>query len=165
MQLLRAERSEVASMRPKSHTKACGDPRKSAVQEMNKSNSVVICVLNDDPSQLESTNRVLSSAGWRTRPFTDPDAFLSYARSHSPDVAILDFEGPRRRDLQIRSRLREVSPETWTILSLKRRHSPARRMLPDHELIDLIKQYVATATRRFLPQRATKRKVQGACYV
>src|SRR5262249_6690955 len=112
---------------------------------MNRSDSVVVCVLNDNPSQLESTNRVLSSVGWRTRPFSDPDSFLRYARIHSPDVAVLDFDGPRGRGLQIRSRLREVSPATWTIIGLKSHHSPARRMLPDHELIDLIRQYVATS--------------------
>jgi CheY-like chemotaxis protein len=132
---------------------------------MNKSGPVIVCVLNDDPTQLESTHRVLSSAGWRTQPFSDPDTFLSYACTHLPDIAILDFGGPRGRGLEVRGRLREVSPETWAIVALKPHHNPARRVLPDHELIDLIEQYVATSTRQFLPERtgSPRRKVDVGC--
>src|SRR6266576_2410775 len=122
-----------------------------------KSESISVCVLDDDPSQLETTNRVLSLAGWQTRPFTDPDTFLDYARNNSPDIAILDYGGPRARGLQIRARLRELSPATWTIVALKPHQNPARQMLPNRELVDLIKQYVATTAQRFLPKRSVGR--------
>lgn len=129
--------------------------------------SLNICVLNEDSSQLETTNQVLSLAGWQTRPFTDPDTFLNYARTHSPDIAILDYPGPRARGVQIRARLREVSPATWTIIALKpHQKNLARRMLPDRELVDLIKQYVATTAQQFSLKRPIGRRKEtdfGCC--
>ena len=129
---------------------------------MRDADSIVICLLDDNPSELEAKNRVLSSAGWQTRPFSNPDAFLQYARAHSPDVAILDFGGPRARGLQIRARLREVSPATRAIIALKPHHNPARDMLSKNELINLIKQYVGTTQRRLFRKRIniTKRKAE-----
>ena len=121
----------------------------------------MICLLDDNPSQVETKTRVLASAGWQTRPFSDPDAFLQYAGTHSPDIAILDFGGPRARGLQIRAQLREISPATWTIIALKPHHNPARDMLSESELINLIKQYVGTSGRRLFSKRfvSTKREV------
>jgi PleD family two-component response regulator len=134
-------------------------------QITSNSDSITVCVLDDDPSQLEATNRVLSLAGCQTRPFTDPNTFLNYARTHSPDIAILDYGGPRARGLQIRARLREVSPATWTIIALKPHRNPAREMLPDKELVDLIKQYVATSPRQSFSKRpvAPNREVGVGC--
>ena len=120
-----------------------------------------ICLLDDDASQLEAKKRALSSAGWQTRPFSDPDSFLQYARTHSPDVAVLDFGPPRARSLRIRARLREVSPATWAIIALKPHRNPARDVLSENELINLIKQYVGTTKRRLFQKRflSTKREV------
>src|SRR5262249_18406776 len=126
--------------------------------KMSNSNSIVICLLDDDLSKLEAKNRVLSSAGWQTEPFTDPEAFLLYARTHFPDVAILDFGGPRARGLQVRARLREVSPATWAIVALKPHQNPARDMLSENELIDLIKQYVETSGRHLFQKRSLSEK-------
>jgi DNA-binding NtrC family response regulator len=128
---------------------------------MPGADSIEICLLDDDLSQLDAKKRVLSSAGWQTRPFTDPDAFLSYARVHAPDIAVLDFGGPRARGLQIRARLREVSPATRAIIALKPHHNRARDMLCENELINLIKQYVGTSGPRLFSKRflSTKRKV------
>ncbi len=128
---------------------------------MRDVDSILICVLDDDPSQLKAKKRVLSSAGWQTRPFNDPDAFLQYAQTHSPDVAVLDFGGPRARGLGIKARLREISPATWTIIALKPHHNPARDLLSENELINLIKQYVGTSAQRLFPKRflSAKREV------
>lgn len=133
---------------------------------MNKPGPVVVCLLNDDPAQLASTNQVLLSAGWQTRPFSDPDPFINYARTHSPDIAILDFGGPQGRGLEVRSQLREVSPGTRTIIALKPHHNLARRVLGDNELIDLIDQYVATSALQFIsrtPIRQRRKVELGYC--
>jgi|SRR5215471_1494707 len=133
---------------------------------MSKGDSLVICVLDDNPAKLAATSGVLTSAGWRIHPFTDPDTFLSYARIHSPDVAVLDFGGRRAGGLQIRARLREVSPATWTVIALKAHHNPARELLLGKELVDLIKQYVAATKQRSFSKRSasTNREVEiGRC--
>ncbi len=129
---------------------------------MPDTDSIEICLLDDDLLQLDAKKRVLSSAGWQTRPFSDPDAFLSYARVHSPDIAILDFGGPLARGLQVRARLREVSPATRAIIALKPHRNPARDMLCEDELINLIKQYVGTSAQRLFNKRfqSTRREAR-----
>jgi response regulator RpfG family c-di-GMP phosphodiesterase len=129
---------------------------------MADANSIEVCLLDDDPSKLETKKGVLGSAGWQTRPFSDPDAFLSYARVHAPAFAILDFGGPRARGLQVRARLREISPTTRAIIALKPHQNPARDVLSHDELINLIKQYVGTIERRVLQKRLhfAKRKAK-----
>jgi DNA-binding NtrC family response regulator len=119
---------------------------------------IQICTLDNDLSQLEAKSRVLSSAGWQTPPSSDPDAFLEYAGTHCPDIAVLDFGGPRARGLRIRTRLCEISPTTWTIIALRPHHNPAHNMLPHNELVNLIKQYVGIPERRLLSERFVSKK-------
>jgi FixJ family two-component response regulator len=126
--------------------------------EMREVDSILICVLDNDRSQLEAKKRVLTSAGWQTRPFSDPDAFLQYARTHSPDVAVLDFGGPRARRLQVRARLREISPGTRAIIALKPHHRAARDMLSQNELVNLVKQYVGKSHQRVFSKRFVSKK-------
>jgi response regulator RpfG family c-di-GMP phosphodiesterase len=125
---------------------------------MHDADHLVVCVLDNDPSQLELKKRALSSAGWRTQPFSDPDAFLKYAGTHFPDFAILGFGGPRAGGLQVRARLREISPATRAIFALKSHLNPARDVLPENELVNLIKQYVRTSERRVFSKRFLSKK-------
>jgi len=77
--------------------------------------SPAVCILDDDPSVLRATGRLAISAGWKAELFDDPEAFLSYARSNQPRVAVVDVEMPRLNGLQVQERLREVSPCTCVI--------------------------------------------------
>jgi two-component system response regulator ChvI len=75
-------------------------------------NGSAICLLDDDPSVLKSTGRLLSSAGWRVQPFEDPYSFLNYAQIHRPRLAVIDIAMPLMNGLEVQKRLRQVSPST-----------------------------------------------------
>lgn len=75
-----------------------------------------ICLLDDDPSVLRGTSRLLSSAGWSVRPFADPHAFLTYAQSRHPRLVVLDISMPLMHGLEVQKRLRDVSPKTQVIV-------------------------------------------------
>ena len=97
---------------------------------------MVIGLLDDDLADLDAKRRILVSAGHEVRPFTDPNTFFEYARNHSPHVAIVGLGGPN--GLEVAARLREVSPPTSVMISLKIHHGRARRVLPRNEFLNLI---------------------------
>lgn len=76
----------------------------------------IICLLDDDPSVLKAVARLLSSAGWQARQFSDPEKFLEYAKIHRVPVAVLDVWMPSMNGLEVQSRLCEVSPSTRVII-------------------------------------------------
>jgi FixJ family two-component response regulator len=76
----------------------------------------VICLLDDDPSVLKALGRLLSSAGLRAEPFSDPEQFLQYAKIHRSPVAVIDIWMPMMNGLEVQSRLHEISPSTRVIV-------------------------------------------------
>jgi|tagenome__1003787_1003787.scaffolds.fasta_scaffold19817123_1 two-component system response regulator HydG len=78
--------------------------------------AITICLLEDDPSVVKATSRLLSSEGWRAESFLDPLAFLRYAQAHRPDVAVIDVWMPAMNGLEVQRRLRTVSPATRVIV-------------------------------------------------
>jgi FixJ family two-component response regulator len=81
-----------------------------------KTNGTTVCLLDDDPSLLRAMTRMLSSAGCRVQSFTDPIAFLDYARDHRPRVAVLDILVPIMNRLDVQTRLRDLSRSTGVIV-------------------------------------------------
>jgi len=82
----------------------------------NNLNGSAICILDDDPSVLKSTGRLLSSAGWPVQPFADPQSFLNYARLHRPRLAVIDMAMPLMHGLEVQKRLGDISPATRVIV-------------------------------------------------
>jgi FixJ family two-component response regulator len=76
----------------------------------------VVCLLDDDPSVLKAVGRLLSSAGWRVKQFSEPDEFLVYAKIHRVPVAVIDVWMPVMSGLEVQTRLRELSPSTRVII-------------------------------------------------
>jgi two-component system response regulator HydG len=76
----------------------------------------VVCLLDDDPSVLKAVGRLLSSAGWHVKQFSEPDEFLVYAKIHRVPVAVIDVWMPLMNGLEVQSRLRELSPTTRVII-------------------------------------------------
>ena len=76
----------------------------------------VVCLLDDDPSVLKAVGRLLSSAGWCVKQFSEPDEFLVYAKIHRVPVAVVDVWMPQMNGLEVQSRLRELSPTTRVII-------------------------------------------------
>jgi two-component system response regulator HydG len=75
-----------------------------------------VCLVDDDPSVLKATSRLLCSAGWKVKSFTDPIAFLHYAKSNQPKIAVLDIRMPRMNGLEVQTELQSVSPLTRVIV-------------------------------------------------
>src|SRR5947199_7580855 len=73
-------------------------------------------LLDDDPSVLKATGRLLASAGWEVERFIDPDAFLRHAEIHHPRVVVIDMWMPRMDGLEVQRRLSEISPSTRVIV-------------------------------------------------
>ncbi len=55
------------------------------------------------------------SAEWSVELFSDPQAFLDYAQSNQPPVALIDVDMPVMNGLQVQERLKQVSPSTCTV--------------------------------------------------
>jgi FixJ family two-component response regulator len=85
------------------------------ITESDKQTSAV-CLLDDDPSVLKSTGRLLDSAGWKVECFSDPVAFLDHARMFRPGVAVIDILMPKMNGLEVQTRLRNISPATRVII-------------------------------------------------
>jgi two-component system OmpR family response regulator len=73
-------------------------------------------VLDDDPSVLKATGRLLASEGWRVKTFTNPDAFLRHAENCHPRVVVIDMWMPKLNGLEVQRRLVESSPATRVIV-------------------------------------------------
>lgn len=86
------------------------------MSEQAHSNGVPICLVDDDPSVLKSTSRLLKSAGRKAETFSDPSMFLNYAATHRPRLAVLDVCMPPMHGLEVQRRLRGISPDTKVII-------------------------------------------------
>lgn|GEM_PF-1903576 len=75
-----------------------------------------IWLLDDDRSVIKSISRLLASAGWNSRSFTDVARFLERARIDPPDVVILDVLMPAMNGLEVQRRLQTISPSTRVII-------------------------------------------------
>jgi two-component system response regulator HydG len=73
-------------------------------------------LVDDDPSVLKATGRLLSSAGWKVEAFSDPREFLRYAEANRPKVVVLDILMPIMNGLEVQSRLRELSPSSRVVV-------------------------------------------------
>jgi two-component system, LuxR family, response regulator FixJ len=75
-----------------------------------------ICLLDDDPAVLKGMTRLLSSADWNVKQFSDPLEFLAYAKTHRPPIAVIDVWMPTINGLEVQSLLRDISPSTRVIV-------------------------------------------------
>jgi FixJ family two-component response regulator len=78
--------------------------------------AATVCLLDDDPSVLKATSRLLHSAGMGVETFSDPYPFLDFAETHCPAVAVVDIIMPRMNGLEVQTRLRKVCPSTRVII-------------------------------------------------
>jgi two-component system response regulator FixJ len=96
-----------------------GDPSPNGDSELvlspNKQ-ALTVCLLDDNLSVLKATSRLLSSAGWKVEPFTDPIVFLHYAQTQHPRVVVLDIRMPVMNGLEVQTRLKTVSPSSRVIV-------------------------------------------------
>src|SRR5215468_9259185 len=89
--------------------------------------TIAVCLLDDDPSVLRATSRLLDSVGWKVNAFTNPTKFLEHAATHCPDVAIIDILMPEMNGLEVQTRLRRVSPSTGVVMLTAKDDPSVRR--------------------------------------
>jgi two-component system response regulator FixJ len=94
---------------------------------LSKETSAVY-LLDDDPSILKATRRLLDSVGWKVEAFSDPMAFLEHAAIHCPELAVIDIVMPDMNGLEVQTRLRRVSPSTRVIVLTAKDDPSVRRM-------------------------------------
>ena len=87
-----------------------------------------VYLLDDDPSILKATRRLLDSVGWKVEAFSDPIAFLEHAAIHCPELAVIDIVMPDMNGLEVQTRLRRVSPLTRVIVLTAKDDPSVRRM-------------------------------------
>jgi FixJ family two-component response regulator len=90
--------------------------------------TVAVYLLDDDPSVLKATSRLLDSVGWKVEAFTDPFAFLERAAIDYPEVAVIDILMPEMNGLEVQRRLQRVSPSTRVIVLTAKDDLSVRRM-------------------------------------
>ena len=86
-----------------------------------------VYLLDDDPSILKATRRLLDSVGWKVEAFSDPIAFLEHAAIHCPELAVIDIVMPDMNGLEVQTRLRCVSPSTRVIVLTAKDDPSVRR--------------------------------------
>jgi len=94
---------------------------------LSKETSAVY-LLDDDPSILKATRRLLDSVGWKVEAFSDPIAFLEHAAIHCPELAVIDIVMPDMNGLEVQTRLRRVSPSTRVIVLTAQDDPSVRRI-------------------------------------
>jgi FixJ family two-component response regulator len=87
-----------------------------------------VYLLDNDPSILKATRRLLDSVGWKVEAFSDPIAFLEHAAIHGPELAVIDIVMPDMNGLEVQTRLRSVSPSTRVIVLTAKDDPSVRRM-------------------------------------
>ena len=94
---------------------------------LSKETSAVY-LLDDDPSILKATRRLLDSVGWKVEAFSDPMAFLEHAAIHCPELAVIDIVMPDMNGLEVQTRLRSISPSPRVIVLTAKDDASVRRM-------------------------------------
>jgi two-component system response regulator FixJ len=94
---------------------------------LSKETSAVY-LLDEDPSILKATRRLLDSVGWKVEAFSDPISFLEHAAIHCPELAVIDMVMPDMNGLEVQTRLRRVSPSTRVIVFTAKDDPSVRRM-------------------------------------
>ena len=76
--------------------------------------------MDDDTSVLKALGRLLSSAGLRMMPFSDPRLFLAHAEEHKIALVIIDVWMPELSGLEVQRLLQTVAPSTPVIIMTAR---------------------------------------------
>ena len=75
-----------------------------------------ICLVDDDASVLKAVGRLLTSAGWVVRAFSEAAPFLAYASTNWVDLVVLDIWMKQITGLEVLARLCSMSPQTRIII-------------------------------------------------
>src|SRR5207237_10754043 len=81
-----------------------------------KSDTQIVCLVDDDPSVLKSIERLLASDGLSVRAFNKPKEFLTHAQAHTVPLVVLDIWMEEMSGLEVQAQLSALSPHTRAII-------------------------------------------------
>lgn len=85
-----------------------------------------ICLVDDDVSVLKSMHYLLASEGFRVRPFSKAEDFLTHAKTNEVPVVVTDIWMQDVTGLEVLARLCAISPKTRVIVITAREDLAAR---------------------------------------
>jgi two-component system response regulator FixJ len=91
-----------------------------------KSDTEIVCLVDDDLSVLKSIARLLASDGLSVRGFNKPKEFLSHVQAHFVPVVILDIWMEEMSGLEVQAQLSALSPQTRVIIITGREDQTAK---------------------------------------
>jgi FixJ family two-component response regulator len=94
---------------------------------VEKSDTKIVCLVDDDPAVLKSIGRLLASDGFSVCAFNKPKEFLAHVQAHSVPVVILDIWMEEMSGLELQAQLSRLSPSTRVIIITGREDPTAKR--------------------------------------
>jgi FixJ family two-component response regulator len=91
-----------------------------------KSDTEVVCLVDDDLSVLKSIERLLASDGLSVRAFNKPKEFLRHVQAHAVPLVVLDVWMEEMSGLEVQAQLSALSPQTRVIIITGREDQTAK---------------------------------------
>ena len=91
-----------------------------------KSDTEIVCLVDDDLSILKSIERLLASDGFSVRAFNKPKEFLTYVQAHAVPLVVLDVWMEEMSGLEVQAQLSALSPQTRVIIITGREDQTAK---------------------------------------
>ena len=92
-----------------------------------KSDTEIVCLVDDDLSVLKSIARLLASDGFSVRAFNKPKEFVTYVQAHAVSLVVLDIWMEEMSGLEVQAQLFALSPNTRVII-ITGRDDPSARL-------------------------------------
>ncbi len=92
-----------------------------------KSDTKIVCLVDDDLSVLKSIARLLASDGFSVRAFNKPREFLTHVQAHPVPLVVLDIWMDEMSGLEVHAQHSALSPHTRVIIITGREDQTAKR--------------------------------------
>jgi len=102
------------------------DDRAICMTSTEKSDTEIVCLVDDDLSVLKSIERLLASDGFSVRAFNKPKEFLTYVQAHAVPLVVLDIWMEEMSGLEVQAQLSALSPQTRVIIITGREDQTAK---------------------------------------
>ena len=91
-----------------------------------KSETEIVCLVDDDLSVLKSIERLLASDGFTVRAFNKPKEFLTHVQAHTVPLVVLDIWMEEMSGLELQAQLSALSPQSRVIIITGREDETAK---------------------------------------
>ena len=100
--------------------------REICMTSSEKSDTEIVCLVDDDLSVLKSIERLLASDGFSVCAFNKPKEFLTYVQAHAVPLVVLDIWMEEMSGLEVQAQLSALSPQTRVIIITGREDQTAK---------------------------------------